>query len=77
MIGRKVFDLNGSPHVKNRTCTTPQEIEKLFHQEGLQTISQLLCSMRDLLPCLKSGRTQLPMLGKDRPIVIHFIGHLP
>ncbi len=35
MIGRKVFDLNGSPHVKNRTCTTPQEIEKLFRQEGI------------------------------------------
>ena len=34
MIGRKVFDLNGSPHVKNRTCTTPQEIEKLFHQHA-------------------------------------------
>ena len=41
MIGRKVFDLNGSPHVKNRTCTTPQEIEKLFHQEGLQTMGPL------------------------------------
>ena len=52
----KVLFVNGSSHKNGTTMAAINEMEKVFHEEGMQTMRNLARNMIWMMRCIEAGK---------------------